>query len=82
MKSAVDRFSGQLWSLKYSCKQFYKLAPVSHILDRWHNYLRQQWNKFVFIAINKHIDQIARETYVSKTKNWNLIILELFNLGQ
>ena len=42
----------------------------------------QQWNKFVFIAINKHIDQIARETYVSKTKNWNLIILELFNLGQ
>ena len=29
----------------------------------------QQWNKFVFIAINKHIDQKVRETYVSKTKN-------------
>ena len=28
----------------------------------------QQWNKFVFIAINKHIDQKARETYVSKKK--------------
>ena len=30
----------------------------------------QQWNKFFFIAINKHIDQKARQTYVSKTKNF------------
>ena len=29
----------------------------------------QQWNKFVFIAINKHIDQKSRKTYVSKTKS-------------
>ena len=26
-------------------------------------------DKFVFIATNKHFDQKARETYVSKTKN-------------
>ena len=30
----------------------------------------QLWNKFVFIASNKHIDQKARETYVSKTKKF------------
>ena len=29
----------------------------------------QQWNTFVFIAINKHIDQKAHDSYVSKTKN-------------